>query len=114
MVKVALSLWDESCDAHTCGQMLRVNDQARVPLLVARRLRSAAAVSVPVKPKTKSAANGNDHSNIVGHGEQHEVVGVEAVQRVKDCALHAVQSVLGSSFARNSGLKQGHFHGGIA
>ena len=76
--------------------------------LVAQSLRSAAAVSVQIKPNAKSEANGDNDADVVGHGQQHEVVGVEAVQRVKDRALCAVQSVLGGRLAREPGREKRH------
>ncbi len=64
-----------------------------------------------IKPKSKAAANGYHNTNIVGHDQQHEVVGVEAVQSVQDGSLQAVKGMLGRSLALGAGKQQRY--GGI-
>jgi hypothetical protein len=44
--------------------------------------RAVAAISVQVKPKTKSAANSDNNPKVERHDEQHEVVGEETVEGV--------------------------------
>ena len=70
--------------------------------LMANRLRRSAPVSVQVKSQTESTANGGDDPNVVSHRKKHQVIGVKAVERVQNCALHAVKRVLWGGLARNS------------
>ncbi len=51
-------------------------------LSVAELGRAVAAVSVQVKPKTKSAANSDNNPEVESHHQQHEVVGEETVEGV--------------------------------
>ena len=88
---------------------LNKNSNAQDGCLVAQLLGGAvAAITVHVKSEPEPEANGHNHADVEGHDKQHDVVGIKAVQRVQDSALHAVKCVLGSRHALVSRQQERH------
>jgi hypothetical protein len=87
---------------------LELKRRTRINLMANGSYAALASVAIHVKPKSQAEADRDYHAQIKCHDQQHEVVRVEAVQRVKNSALNAVQSVLRCCFARVARQEQRH------